>query len=1057
MKSKEIVSNRKGRPNQNFANMKKGECFAIASQPARNRRSAPLALLLLFCLGSLFSPNLFAQTSSVTVKGRVTNDEAQPLQGVSINLKGTSLGTATNDKGEFSLTLPDNKGVLVFSFVGMKTQEVAINGNTVFNIEMEGEALSLDEVVAIGYGVAKKKDLTGSIATIDGEEVAKRNVTQLSQSLQGTMPGIMVTRNNSLPGSGATVLVRGVTTIGTTSPLVIVDGVPVGNMDDVNPDDIEDISVLKDAASASIYGARAAAGVILITTKRPKNNQQSFEYNGSFGFEKPTAFPKVVGTKRYLEMINEFTWNDAGNNPGGEYALYPEDAVNNWLEFNKTNPNQYPVTDWVDLLVRDAAPRHSHYLGFTVGGEKLKTRASLNYENIEALYDYRTCERVMARINNRFEFNKYLSANVDLAYNYSVTKAPAMNPIWDAQRFAPIYAATWADGRIAEGKNGSNAYAELHYGGFDNDWRNKLTGRVSLDFKPIRDLTISGVFSPHYSFTKGKRFVKQIPVYAADDPTQFLTYIAGYQSTNLIETRNDAKNFTKQLLINYNKVINEHRFNVLAGYEDYYAFSESLGARANNYTLSNYPYLDLGPLNFMNNSGNAYETAYRSYFGRLIYEYDNRYFLQANIRYDGSSRFHPDYRWGSFPSVSVGWAISEEAFMRDNGIFSYLKLRGTWGQLGNERIGNYPYQSSIGYSNALFYQGNNVVSAITAAQFSYSIHNITWEVTQTTNVGLDAYFLNNRLMVTADVYKKKTKDMLLELEIPDYMGYENPDQNAGEMHTTGWDLQLSWKDRINKFRYSVVVNLSDSRSVMGNLGGIVFDGAQIIREGSEYNEWYGYLSDGLFQSQEDVDKSPKLYSSVKPGDVKYKDISGPDGVPDGKISPDYDRVLLGGSLPRYLYSTMINMEYKGVDLSILFQGVGKQTSRLTPEMVKPFHSAWTNAPAIIDGKYWSHYNTPEQNLAARYPRLSYTGAENNNYVNSDFWLINGAYLRLKNVTLGYTLPQSVINKMRLTNVRLYASATDLFSVHKFPKGWDPESSHSTYISSQFNFGISVKF
>lgn len=1016
-----------------------------------------LCLCLVLLLGLILPATTALAQQSLTVRGKVTDENAVPLSGVSISLKGSSAGTNTNDAGEYSIAVPGGRGVLVFSFVGMKTHEVVVNGNAAIDVTMEGEAQSLEEVVAIGYGVAKKRDLTGSISTVEGEELASRNSTQVSQSLQGTMPGVMVTRSNSLPGASASILIRGVTTIGNSSPLIIVDGVPVGNIDDVNADDIQDISVLKDAASASIYGARAAAGVILITTKRPRSGQVSLEYNANFGIEKPTRFPEVVGVKRYLEMMNEFTWNDAGNAAGGEYALFPKDQVDNWETLNKENPNMYPITDWVDLLLNDYAPRHSHYLGFTAGSEKVKTRASLNYEKIDAIFDHRTYERIISRVNNNFTFNDYLSANIDLGINISTSKNPQINPVWDAQRFGPTYAAMWDDGRLADGKNGSNAYAALHHGGFSNTWRNKLNGRISLDFKPIKALTISAVLAPQFQFAKTKDFSKKITYSPADDPTVFGGFIAGHNNTVLNEGRDENRALTKQLLATYVKNFGGHSVNLLAGYEDYYNHNETMGARASNYVLSNYPYLNLGPLDFMYNSGNAYETAYRSYFGRLIYDYNNKYFLQANIRHDGSSRFHPDYRWGSFPSISAGWAVTEENFMKTQNIFSHLKLRASWGQLGNERIGNYPYQSSIGYSNALFYQGNSVVSSITAAQFAYAIHDITWEITETANFGLDAYFLNNRLSVSADYYNKTTKAMLLELEIPDYMGFENPQQNTGEMYTKGWDFQLGWRDRIRDFRYSVSVNVSDSRTKMGNLGGIVLDGAQIIREGSEFNEWYGYRSAGLYRDADDVANSPRLHNSVKPGDVKYLDISGPDGVPDGKISPDYDRVLLGGSLPRYLFGGNISIQYKNFDFSLAFQGVGKENTRLNANMVKPFHSGWTNAPQIIDGNYWSVYNTKEANDNAKYPRLSYTSGENNNYANSDFWFINGGYFRLKNVVIGYAIPGKVLNRTGIRDLRVFVSGTDLLSIDRFPKGWDPESAYNTYISSIFNLGLSVKF
>ena len=1005
----------------------------------------------------LLLSSVMALAQQIQVTGKVTDNIGAVLPGVTVTIKGTTLAVATNEKGVYVFPKVAGDAILVFSSMGMKTQEAKVSNRNTIDISLDGEAFSLNEVVAVGYGVAKKKDLTGSVATVSGETLAKRATTQVSQALQGTMPGVTVTRSNSEPGASASVRVRGITTIGDSSPLVIVDGVPVNSMDDVNPDDIEDISVLKDAASASIYGARAAAGVVIITTKRAKSNQVNIDFTSNFGFDSPTAFPETVDVQRYMQMINEFSWNDAGNVAGGEYSLYPKNDVENWLALNKTNPNRYPNTNWLDLIVRDRAPRFSQNVSFSGSSGKVKTFASLNYENVDALYAHRNYERTMARVNNSIDISDKFIANVDFSFNYVVRKNPSVNPIWDAQRYPAAFAATWTDGRIASGQNGSNGYAALEYGGFNNSTVSRVNGRISLQYKPIKDLSFTAVVSPYFSNTKGKQFTKQIPYYSDEDPTLRLGFIAGYATTFLAESRDDSKTFTKQFLANYDKQLGGHSFSALAGYEDYTSFAESLGARADNYTLANFPYLDLGPLNYTSNNGNAVETAYRSYFGRVNYDYKKRYLLQANIRYDGFSRFHPDFRWGAFSSASVGWAVTEEDFMPKTKALSYLKFRASWGQLGNERIGNYPYQSSIGYSNALFYQGSTVVSATTAAQFAYAIQDISWETTETTNIGFDATFLSNRLSLTADYFQKKTKDMLLELEIPDYMGFENPNQNTGVMTTKGWDAQLSWKDKIGKFGYSVTGNISDSKSKMGNLGGTVFTGTQITREGSQFNEWYGYRSNGIYQTAAEITGSAKLYNSVKPGDIRYVDISGPNGVPDGIISPDYDRVQLGGSLPRYVFGGIINMDYSGFDLSLAFQGVGKQNARLAEQVVKPFNSSWTNPPAIIDGKYWSVYNTPEQNLNAQYPRLSYTSGENNNYVMSDYWMINGAYFRLKNVVLGYTFPSALTSKLKIDRVRLFASATDLFSVDNYPKGWDPEVAYNTYISKTFNFGLSVKF
>jgi len=441
-----------------------------------------------------------------------------------------------------------------------------------------------------------------------------------------------------------------------------------------------------------------------------------------------------------------------------------------------------------------------------------------------------------------------------------------------------------------------------------------------------------------------------------------------------------------------------------------------------------------------------------------MYNFQNKYFLQGNIRFDGSSRFYKDYRWGSFPSFSAGWVMSEESFMKSIPTISFLKLRGSWGTLGNERIGNYPYQAALNFeTNSLFYQGNTTVSAQSAAQWQYAIRDISWEKTESFDIGLDANFFDNKLRFTGDYYKKTTKDMLLQLQIPMYLGFDNPNQNTGKMNTNGWEFEIGWNDKIGDLDYSISANLSDFKSVMGDLGGTEFLGDQIKRKGSEFNEWYGYVSDGLYQTQADVDASPKLNANVKAGDVRYKDISGPTGVPDGKISPEYDRVLLGGSLPRYMYGANISLGYKNFDFSVVFQGIGDQNVRLNNTMVQPLLENYGNFPAILDGKYWSKYNTDAQNLGARYPRFTNTSA-GNNYAMSDFWLFNGAYLRVKNVTLGYNVPKFITEKVKLQGIRLYASVSDLFSINNYPKGWDPEMSSTAYpITTSFIFGASVKF
>ncbi|MGX5687655.1 SusC/RagA family TonB-linked outer membrane protein [Arcticibacter tournemirensis] len=1016
----------------------------------RNKwKALPLILLL-----GLFN-GLFAQ-SNTNVKG-VVSDATSPLPGVTVIVKGVrGSGAVTDAKGQYLLRSLPSDAVLQFSMIGYETQEIAWSGRSQIDVLMRSSTKELDEVVVIGYGSVRKKDLTGAVASLGGEKIAARQTTQIATALQGAIAGLTVTRSSSAPGTGATLRIRGITSIQESDPLVIVDGVPVGSINDVNPADIEDISVLKDAASASIYGSRAAAGVVLITTKRGSRSGSSIEYTSSYSIDKPTKMPEYADAVRYMQAQNELAWND--NPSGGEYAAHPADLIDNYYTLNAENPDKYPNTNWLDYILKESALRQSHNLSFADGDKKRRTKVGIGYEDAGGLFRYNLgYERVTARVNNDINFNKFISASVDM-FGRRVSKInPVYSPSSNMRYLAPIYAAEWSDGRIAEGKTRTNPYGLLKEGGNTKGSDAQIGGRISLDVTPFDGLKVSGVFSPTFNYVKNKVFAIAVPFTSWDKPDTPAGFLEGAENTKLTEGRDDSYKLTSQFLISYDKKISGHSLNAMAGYENYYSFYESLATARDKYDLKYYPYLDAGPMTELSNSGNAYEYAYRSYFGRLMYNYNQKYYLQANIRYDGSSRFHKDYRWGAFPSFSAGWVLSEEKFLKDLPILSFLKLRGSWGQLGNERIGNYPYQATLSFNYPVLYQEGEVQSAQGASAYQYVIPDISWETTESYNIGLDAQFFKNRLRFTGDLYKKVTKDMLLTLQIPLYLGYSNPQQNAGKMHTKGWEIELGYNDKINDFNYSISANLSDFKSVMGNLKGTQFLGAQVKFEGSEFNEWYGYKSMGIYQKPEDALNSPRTATTVTAGDIQYMDISGPEGVPDGQISPDYDKVLLGGSLPRYVFGGNINASYKGIDFSLVFQGVGKQKALLSDEMARPLRAQWYNVPEIVEGNYWSQYNTEEQNLRARYPRLSDVSGTNN-YATSDFWLFDGSYFRLKNITLGYTLPKVKTQRLMIQNMRIFANLTDFFTSSHYPTGWDPETSDTGYpITKSVVLGLSVKF
>ncbi len=1022
---------------------------------------AIITALVLMPLGA------FAQE---VLKGSVS-DAQGPLTGVMVLNKDNGKWATTDLDGKFSLDDVKKGQTLEFTFLGYITKKEVWNGQSPLNIIMTEDAVELEETVVIGYGSVKKKDLTGAVGIVNDKVIAQQSTSQLSQSLQGVVPGLSVTRSSSMPGASATVKVRGITTMSDSSPLILVDGMAVSSLDNVPTEDVRQITVLKDAASAAIYGARAASGVILITTKEATEGQLQIGYNGEVSVITPTEFPSYrTGVLDYMNDFNEYAWNDAGNPDGSEYGIFPEATIKNYMENNAYDPITYPDFDWKSAILKSASMRHKHNVTMAYGNKTIKSRTSASYENADALYKGLSHERLSLRSRNTIKFNDKLSGALDFAFRQATKKDPQTgSPIKAANMYPSIYAGLYPDGRVAAGKEGSfsNTLGALREGGFKNSVSTNITAKFSLSYKPVTGLDITANFTPTYNFVKTKDMTKAVPVYDAYDTDVMIGYVSGYNTNSLTESRSDSKTYETQVIATYDHTFaDKHSLNVMAGYEDYMYTYEGLTAGSNEMDLASYPYLDLANKNSLTVGGNSHQNAYRSFFGRVMYNYAGRYYIQINARGDASSRFHKDYRWGFFPSASVGWVVSNEKFMSSVNWLNHLKLRASVGSLGNERIGNYPYQTYITFNKALLYDssGSSPVSTMTGAQQDYAYKDIHWEKTWSWDAGIDASLLGNRLDISADYYYKKTTDMLLAVAIPSFTGYSAPDRNAGTMNTRGWEVKIGWSDSIGDFRYSVSANLSDYRSIMGNLGGkqVFNSNGTIITEGEEYNSWYGYKADGLFQTADEVAGSALLVASTKPGDVKYVDVSGPEGTPDGIINDTYDRVILGSSLPHYIYGGSVNLGWKGISLSMLFNGVGHKLSHLTEDMVRPFQSQWLSAPSIIrnsDGSrnYWSVYNSDEENQKARYPRLSETGARYNNYKMSDYWLVNSAFLRIKNINLGYTFPESIIRKVSLKGLRVYFNVDDPFCFDNYLKGWDPEAGASTYIARTWTFGLDLKF
>ena len=989
------------------------------------------------------------QQQKRTIHGTIIDQDGEPIIGANVIEKGTTNGTVTDIDGNFSLQVEEN-ALLQISYIGYLTQEVSTAGKSSLEVVLQEDTQALEELVVIGYGTARKIDLTGSTSSLGGDQLRMKSTPQLSSQMQGQMAGVQITRSSGNPSAEATIRVRGVTTLSTNDPLVIVDGVP-GNINDIAPEDVKDIQVLKDAASAAIYGSRAAAGVILVSTKRAVNNKFHLSYNFEHGIDTPTAKPKFANAVQWMRGLNELVFNDGASSP---HSLYSEDLINNYAQLRADDPDRYADTDFMDLGLKSNTHHQRHSLSLSGGTDKLKTNFSLNYYGSEALISSKDYERFNIRTNNDYTFNSWIHANVDLNLLYSNANEPHAS-IGELMQRAPIYNAYWADGRFADGKDGDNPIAKRELSGSHKKQNYRIGGKLQLDLTPVEGLTLTAIFAPQYSFYKGKNHNKRYEVYRiTGDPIPGVDY----SSTSLSETRNDNHSLTKQFYANYKLQLNRHSLGLMGGYEDYTYKWENLGGSRTNYSLDNFPYLDLGPKDYQFNSGTAGHNAYRSLFGRVMYSWFDRYMLQANIRSDGSSRFSKGNRWGTFPSVSAGWAISEEPWFNKR-VVDFLKLRGSIGQLGNERMGSeFPYQAKLSFGTGFIPNASTGTSDVvqTAFQTDYAFNNLTWETTTTYGLGSDITLLKNRFRASVDYYYKKTTDMLMQVGFPSYFGYNSPQNNAADMNTKGWDFELAWSDQIKNFRYGVNFNLSDYRSRMGYMADRRNIGGRMITEkGSYYNEWYGYKSLGIILNEaamldENGKNIPVLTNNDKAGNIRYQDIDG-----DGSITASNDRVRLGNSLPEMQYGGSLWAEWKGFDFSLSFQGIGHQLSYWTwPDT--PFIFQAYASPLNLIESHWSPNATDAENAKAKYPKLTTNNA--NIYADSDFYLFNGAYMRIKNITLGYTIPSNITKKFLVSKLRIYFSANDLPAFSKYPDGYDPEWNRSAdLIMSSYIFGLNVSF
>lgn len=986
------------------------------------------------------------------IRGVICDESGEPLPGASatIRIDGRVYGAIADFDGSFSLTLPSIPApddVIEVSFIGFITEFVELGNQTSFKVILRDDKELLSESVVVGYGIQKKVNLTGSVAAVTNESLTKRPVMRASASLSGLAAGVTVTQTSGQPGSdGATIRVRGVGTLSDSNPLVLVDGVE-GSLDGVNPNDIESISILKDAASSAIYGSRAANGVILITTKAGSEGKLTATYNGYFGWQSPTAQPEFTSNYDYMLAMNQARENV------GQSPLYGTDYLKKYLRYKAVDPDHYPDWDYQALLTTGSGFTQNHHASVSGGTKKLQAFASFAYQSQAGYMEGYDTDRysIKARVSaNVTDFLK-LGLLIDGRHSTTVTPTYGSSMLAAINRTPGLYPLILSDGRYGPGYNNNNYLALCREGGNVTSTTDYLRATVSATLTPLKGLVIDFKWSPTLSNTYKKTTKKSVPVYNSPEQESPVAILPEQSSLSQSESR--YINNTIQAIASYNRTFsNVHDFGVLLGYEQISYDAQSHSLSRTGFVNDDYEVMNAGSIALMDNSGTASAWSLLSAFARLNYSYKSRYLFEANFRADGSSRFAKGNRFGYFPSFSAAWRISEEPFMNGAGWLDNLKIRASWGQLGNQEIGTYPSYVTINFNPAYVFGGVGVDGGL---QTTFANNNISWETSVTTNIGLDFAFLRNRLYGSFDWYVKNTHDILLQLPISEVTGMTAPYQNAGIVRNTGWDLELGHKNSFGDFSYAVNFNLSDVVNEVIDLKGAgpIIDGYEIIDEGYPINSIYGYKADGLFCTKEELLNHPNqsYFGEYGLGDIRYVNVTDSDGTKN-EINAS-DRTIIGNQIPRFTYGLNITAAWKGLDLTLFMQGIGKRDIILQGDAVWALYNA---------GKMqtWMQDNWTESNKDATYPRLI-AASEHNNFQNSSFWVYNASFLRLKTVQLGYTFPENWMKKIKVSNLRVYVTGDNLATLSNLPKGWDPEMGSGNAkiypLTKTWLFGVQLSF
>ena len=984
-------------------------------------------LLLVFLFSSSLIAN--AQDRAAAVTGKVLDDGGQALPGVSVVLKGTTNGTTTDAAGTYSLNVPGDNGTLVFSYVGFLSLEEALNGRSAVNVSMTTDTKSLSEVIVMGYGSQTKKEVTGAVQSISGKELMDIPVSQIGQKLQGRLAGVQINQTTGRPGQGMNIRIRGQLSVsGGSEPLYVVDGFPItGNIGALNPDEIEDITVLKDAASTSLYGSRAANGVVLITTKRGKSGQTNVSFNTFVGTQ-------VVPMRGRLQMMDAVEFSQFKK----EYFEDAKQPVP--VEFQNPSSYEGKNNDWYDALLR-RAPIQSYNLTLTSNNDRLSTAVVAGVFNQEGVVRNTTYQRYSLRMNTEYKVSDKVTVGFNIAPNYVFDNTPRTDGdrgtgiLFNALHTWPVMPIRDANGELTKFNrfpaSTGNIFAYANWVRAADELVNetKSTNILSngfVEYSPIKGLKLKSTINAELLNSNFFFFNPSTATSAINTPVPTLA----------VSTREYIQDFgwLNENLATYGTSIGEHNFEILGGYTNQKFRRESSRIQADTYADDRLPTIQ-GAINVNRNGTNSgvQEWALTSLLSRFTYNYKSKYLFTASIRRDGSSRFGSENRWGTFPSVSAGWVLSDESFMQNQTKISFAKLRASLGVTGNNNIGNYTQYALINNTvNAVF--GNNVAPG--AVVTSLANTNLGWETTRQLDLGFDLGLLNDRIQLSYDFYTKNTTNLLFAVQIPQESGFGNFFDNIGEIRFWGHEVAVTSRNTVGKFQWTTDANISFNRNkVIALADGIdrVYGQHHITQVGKPFAQFYGHQADGVYQNAEDLKNSPVVPGRSTVGSIKLVDINN-DGVLTNGGDRD-DRTILGNPFPKFIYGITNNFRYGNFDLSIVGSGsFGNQI------WVRHLYSTTNldgvfNLMKIVEDRFRSEQDPGAGIFGTTVGGGTVTGIERD-WQNSRF-VADASFFTIKNITLGYTI--NTKNKF-FRSARLYASMQQALVLTKYWGGPNPETS-----------------